>query len=68
MGGVAPKPWRLAEAEIALGGLSLDEPDALGSAIARSFVAARPLAHNDFKVELAQRAVLHALGIAGARK
>lgn len=68
MGGVAPKPWRLVEAEIALRGVSLDEVDALRSAIARSFVAARPLEHNGFKVDLAQRAVLHALQIAGGRK
>jgi xanthine dehydrogenase YagS FAD-binding subunit len=68
MGGVAPKPWRLVDAEIALRGLSLDGIDALRSAIARSFVAARPLEHNGFKVELAQRAVLHALQIAGGRK
>jgi xanthine dehydrogenase YagS FAD-binding subunit len=68
MGGVAPKPWRLAEAEIALRGVSLDEVDALRSAIARSFVVARPLEHNAFKVELAERAVLRALQVAGGRR
>lgn len=68
MGGVAPKPWRLADSEIALRGVSLDENDALRSAIARSFVAARPLEHNGFKIELAQRAVLQALQIVAGRK
>jgi xanthine dehydrogenase YagS FAD-binding subunit len=67
MGGVAHKPWRLTAAETALGGASLDDPDALKSAIAASFTDARPLAHNSFKVELAQRAALRALQIAGAR-
>src|SRR6266850_1490919 len=67
MGGVAHKPWRLAAAETALRGLSLDDNDALRAAITRSFGDARPLAHNAFKVELAQRAALRALQTAGAR-
>jgi xanthine dehydrogenase YagS FAD-binding subunit len=66
MGGVAHKPWRLAAAETALRGISFDDTDALTSAIATSFGDARPLAHNAFKVDLAQRAVLHALQTAGA--
>jgi xanthine dehydrogenase YagS FAD-binding subunit len=67
LGGVAHKPWRLTAAETALRGLSLDDNDALRAAIARSFDDARPLAHNAFKVELAQRAALRALQTAGAR-
>ncbi len=67
MGGVAHKPWRLTAAEPALRGLSLDDNDTLRAAIARSFDDARPLAHNAFKVELAQRAALRALQTAGAR-
>ena len=67
MGGVAHKPWRLSAAEAALRGASLDDGDALKAAIARSFGDARPLAHNAFKVELAQRAALRALLTAGAR-
>ena len=67
MGGVAHKPWRLAAAEAALRGVSLDDVDALRSAIAQSFVDARPLAHNGFKVELAQRVALRALQTAGER-
>jgi xanthine dehydrogenase YagS FAD-binding subunit len=67
MGGVAHKPWRLTAAETALRGLSLGDNDTLRAAIARSFDDARPLAHNAFKVELAQRAALRALQTAGAR-
>jgi xanthine dehydrogenase YagS FAD-binding subunit len=54
MGGVAHKPWRLTAAETALRGAALNDIDALQSAIATSFTEARPLAHNSFKVELAQ--------------
>ena len=67
MGGVAHKPWRLTAAESGLRGISLDDIDALRSAIAASFIDARPLAHNAFKVELAQRVALRAVQIAGAR-
>ena len=67
MGGVAHKPWRLTAAETGLRGISLTDVDGLGSAIATSFVDARPLAHNAFKVELAQRVALRALQTAGAR-
>jgi len=67
MGGVAHKPWRLTAAEAALRGVSLDNTTAVKEAIATSFVDARPLAHNAFKVELAQRVVLRALETAAAR-
>jgi xanthine dehydrogenase YagS FAD-binding subunit len=67
MGGVAHKPWRLSATERALGGVSLDDSDRLKSAIAASFVDARPLTHNEFKVGLAQRAALRALQTAGGR-
>ena len=67
MGGVAHKPWRLTAAERSLRGISLDDIDGLRSAIATSFIDARPLAHNAFKVELAQRVVLRAMQTAGAR-
>src|SRR6266571_3846025 len=67
MGGVAHKPWRLTAAETALRGASLGDEAALRSAIATSFTDARPLAHNGFKVELAQRVALRALQTAGAR-
>ena len=67
MGGVAHRPWRLGAAEAALRGLSLDDDVRLNAAIAESFTEARPLAHNGFKVELAQRCVLRALQTSGAR-
>jgi xanthine dehydrogenase YagS FAD-binding subunit len=67
MGGVAHKPWRLTAAETGLRGISLDDIDGLRSAIAGSFTDARPLAHNAFKVELAQRVALRALQTAGTR-
>jgi xanthine dehydrogenase YagS FAD-binding subunit len=67
LGGVAHKPWRLRTAETALRGVLLDDVDALERAIASSFAEARPLAHNAFKVELAQRVALRALQTAGAR-
>jgi xanthine dehydrogenase YagS FAD-binding subunit len=67
MGGVALKPWRLTAAEAALPGVSLDDIEALKAAIVTSFIDARPLAHNGFKVELGQRAALRALQVAGGR-
>jgi xanthine dehydrogenase YagS FAD-binding subunit len=67
MGGVAHKPWRLIAAESGLRRVSLDDIDGLRSAIAASFVDARPLSRNAFKIELAQRAALRALQTAGER-
>jgi xanthine dehydrogenase YagS FAD-binding subunit len=67
LGGVAHKPWRLTASESALRGASLADSDALKSAIAKSFAEARPLAHNAFKIELAQRIAVRALQTAGAR-
>jgi xanthine dehydrogenase YagS FAD-binding subunit len=67
MGGVAHKPWRLTAAEEALGGIAIDETDKLRAAIAASFADARPLTHNAFKIELAQRVALRALQAAGTR-
>jgi xanthine dehydrogenase YagS FAD-binding subunit len=67
IGGVAHKPWRLTAAETELRGASLDDSHALRSAIGKSFDDARPLAHNAFKVELAQRVALRAVQTAGVR-
>jgi len=67
LGGVAHKPWRPRAAESALRGVSLEDRAALESAIATSFTDARPLEHNAFKVELAQRVAVRALQTAGAR-
>lgn len=65
LGGVAAMPWRLKAAEQALIGISLSDKGALGRAIETDFVAARPLRYNSFKVELAKRAAIRALQIAG---
>jgi xanthine dehydrogenase YagS FAD-binding subunit len=67
MGGVAHQPWRLTAAERTLVGVSLSDDDWVKSAIATSFVDARPLTHNAFKVGLAQRAAFRALRTAGER-
>lgn len=67
MGGVAHKPWRLSAAEEALRGIALTDTDKLKAAIALSFVDARPLTHNAFKVELAQRVAVRAVQTAGER-
>jgi xanthine dehydrogenase YagS FAD-binding subunit len=66
LGGVAHKPWRLPAAEAALaGGVNLDDTGALRAAVAVSFTGARPLPGNEYKIELAQRAAVRALRIAG---
>ena len=63
LGGVAPKPWRVAESveeDVAVGGLSEDD---IGTLAERALYDARPLAKNAYKVEMAA-AVLRR-GIAG---
>jgi xanthine dehydrogenase YagS FAD-binding subunit len=61
LGGVAHKPWRRREAEDALiGKPACDESFAVAAELLLE--GARPLAHNGFKVELARRAVVRALG------
>jgi xanthine dehydrogenase YagS FAD-binding subunit len=67
MGGVAHKPWRLTAAERTLEGVSLADDDRIKEAIATSFVDAKSLTHNSFKVELAQRAAFRALSTAAER-
>ncbi|NSX03895.1 FAD binding domain-containing protein [Cupriavidus gilardii] len=67
LGGVAHKPWRVQQAEDSLLGRPLDEA-ALRQAAALSMGGARPYAGNAFKVELAQRAVIRALSIAGGMR
>jgi xanthine dehydrogenase YagS FAD-binding subunit len=61
LGGVAPKPWRLGDAEVAMRGISLEDEPALRRALDASFADARPRRHNGFKIELAKRAVIRAL-------
>ena len=62
LGGVAARPWRLSDAEAALQGVSLADTPRVRAALAASFADVRPLDGNAFKVELAQRAVVRALG------
>jgi xanthine dehydrogenase YagS FAD-binding subunit len=66
LGGVGTKPWRVRQVETALVGASL-EPAALRAAAARAAVGARGYGHNDFKIELMQRAIVRGIEIAGAR-
>ena len=65
LGGVATKPWRVRQVEAALAGTSLDPP-ALRRAAALAAEGARGYGHNDFKIELMQRAIVRAVEIAGA--
>lgn len=65
LGGVAPKPWRLANAESQLVGLSLEDTSALGRALDQDLAQAQPGRHNGFKVELAKRTAVRTLQLAG---
>ena len=66
LGGVGTKPWRMPQVEAALAGASL-EPAALRSAAALAAEGAQGYGHNDFKIELMQRAIVRAVETAGAR-
>ncbi|WP_437270388.1 FAD binding domain-containing protein [Stutzerimonas balearica] len=61
LGGVAHKPWRVIEAEQLLCGRRA-EPAAFAEAAERLLQGAQPLAGNAFKIELARRAIVRALG------
>lgn len=67
LGGVAPKPWRLHEAEEALAGVALADAAALRRALDAGFAGAQAGRHNEFKIELARRTALRAIQIAGER-
>jgi xanthine dehydrogenase YagS FAD-binding subunit len=60
LGGVAHKPWRAGNAEAVLRGQAPTD-ELLARAGAEAVAGARGYAHNAFKVELAQRAVVRAL-------
>jgi xanthine dehydrogenase YagS FAD-binding subunit len=60
LGSVAHKPWRSPEAEGALAGKPASEENFRAAAEA-ALAAAKPLAHNAYKVELAKRAIVRAL-------
>ncbi len=66
VGGVGTRPWRLPRVEAALAGASLD-PAALRPAAALAAEGAQGRGHNDFKIELMQRAIVRAVETAGAR-
>src|SRR5207253_6371938 len=60
------KPWRVPRVEAALAGASLD-PATLRMAAILAAEGARGHGHNDFKIELMQRAIVRAVETAGAR-
>jgi xanthine dehydrogenase YagS FAD-binding subunit len=69
LGGVAPAPWRVHDAEALLLGQPLT-PERAAAVAERAVSGAAPLAHNAYKVplarELARRALLQAAGTGGA--
>ncbi len=60
LGGVAHKPWRAGAAEQALRG-GPATADAFRAAADAELAAAKPLAHNAFKIELARRTIVAVL-------
>jgi xanthine dehydrogenase YagS FAD-binding subunit len=65
LGGVAPKPWRVPEAEQSLRGAEPTEQNYLRAAEIL-LKGAKTLRYNAFKVELARRAMVRALSTAAA--
>jgi len=65
LGGVAHKPWRVADAERRLVGTRLERA-ALYEAARLCVAGAQPVRDNAFKVALAQRAIVRAVQTAGA--
>src|SRR5919106_1214235 len=66
LGGVGTKPWRVPQVEAALAGAALDTAT-LRRAAALAAQGAQGRGHNDFKIELMQRAIVRAAETAGAR-
>ena len=64
LGGVAHKPWRAEAAERALVGRPLGR-ETIAAASDAAVAGATPLRDNAFKIELAQRAIVRALQVAG---
>lgn len=64
LGGVAHKPWRSKQAEQMLAGKQLTKEN-FQAAAEQLVSGAVPREHNAFKVELAKRAVVRALSVAG---
>ena len=67
LGGVAHKPWRQKEAEVVLNG-NLATRENFQSAAKVLLNGAKGFGHNDFKIELARRAVIRALERAAGRE
>lgn len=65
LGGVAHKPWRVPVAEMLLEG-RMAARSRFQEAAEGLLAGAEPLAHNGFKIELARRAIVRALGQAAA--
>lgn len=63
LGGVGTKPWRCQEAEILLQGLTINEANFTTAAEA-ALNSAQPQKYNQFKIELAKRAMIRALSTA----
>ncbi|CAL9331095.1 Aldehyde oxidoreductase FAD-binding subunit PaoB [Streptomyces sp. enrichment culture] len=66
-GGIAPRPWRSAEAEAALRGRPLTD-STIASAAQALVSGAQPREHNTFKVELVRRALADILTDLGGRR
>jgi xanthine dehydrogenase YagS FAD-binding subunit len=60
VGSVAMKPWRLEAAERLLAGTRIGSPE-MGNCVKAGFAEARPLPDSEYKVPLAQNAVLRAI-------
>ena len=65
LGGVAPVPWRSPEAEAVLEDQSLS-PELAARAAEAALVAAQPLSHNAFKVEIGRALIARAVLAVGA--
>jgi xanthine dehydrogenase YagS FAD-binding subunit len=60
VGSVAMKPWRLDQAEQLLAGMRIGSPE-MSESVKAAFADARPLPDSEYKVPLAQNAVLRAI-------
>jgi xanthine dehydrogenase YagS FAD-binding subunit len=65
LGAVAYRPWRLPAAEAALRGTDVADTAAIRAAVDVAFADARPLPGTAFKVELARRAAVRVVQMAG---
>jgi xanthine dehydrogenase YagS FAD-binding subunit len=65
LGAVAYRPWRLPAAEAALRGTDVADTATVRAAMDVAFADARPLPGNAFKVELARRAAVRVVQMAG---